>query len=83
MVAKLDEGQVLLQEQQSIVPGETLDQLIRRSKRFGAHAMAKVLRQLRDGTTSSRMMDQSKGSYYTFPTKDEIKEFHRRGLRAI
>jgi len=83
MVAKLDEGQVLLQEQQPIVQGETLDQVIRRSKRYGAHAMAKVLRQLRDGTASPRMMDQSNGSYYTFPTADEIKEFRRRGLRAI
>jgi len=83
MVAKLDEGQVLLQEQQPIVQGETLDQVIRRSKRYGAHAMAKVLRQLRDGTASPRMMDQSNGSYYTFPTADEIKEFRRRCLRAI
>jgi len=83
MAAKLDEGQVLLQEQQPIVPRETLDQVIRRSKRYGAHAMAKVLRQLRDGTSSPRTMDQSKGSYYTFPTTDEIKEFQRRGLRAI
>jgi methionyl-tRNA formyltransferase len=83
MVAKLDEGQVLLQEQQPIVAGETLDQVIRRSKRHGAHAMAKVLRQLRDGNTLSTNLDQSKGSYYTFPTADEIAEFHRRGLRAI
>jgi methionyl-tRNA formyltransferase len=83
MVAKLDEGQVLLQEQQPIIRGETLDQLIRRSKRYGAHAMAKVLRQLRDGKSSPAVMDQSTGSYYTFPTADEIAEFHRRGMRAI
>jgi methionyl-tRNA formyltransferase len=83
MVTKLDEGQVLLQEQQPIVEGETLDQVIRRSKRYGAHAMARALRQLRDGNTSPAILDQSKGSYYTFPTADEIAEFHRRGLRAI
>ena len=83
MVAKLDEGGALLQDEQPIAPGETLDQVIRRSKRHGAHAMARVLRQLRDGTSSPKMMNQSKGSYYTFPTADEIKEFHRRGLRAI
>ena len=83
MVAKLDEGQALLQEQQPIVPGETLDQLIRRSKRYGAHAMARVLRQLRDGKASPIVMDQTKGSYYTFPTADEIKGFHQRGLRSI
>ena len=83
MVAKLDEGQALLQEEQPIGPGETLDQLIRRSKRQGAHAMAKVLRQLRDGTIKPVALDPEKGSYFTFPTAAEIAEFRRRGFRAI
>jgi len=83
MVARVDEGRTLLQEEQPIEPGETLHQLIKRSKRHGADALAKVLRQLRDGTSSPAAMDLSMGSYYTFPTAGEIKEFHRRGLRAI
>lgn len=83
MVSKLDEGGALLQDEQPIIPGETLDQLIRRSKRHGAHSMAKVLRQLCDGGASPKMLDQSKGTYFTFPTAQEIQEFKRRGMRAI
>jgi methionyl-tRNA formyltransferase len=82
MVAKVDEGEILLQDQQAIQPRESLDHLIRRSKRHGAHCMAKVLRQIRDGATVPIQMDHSKASYFSFPTRDEILEFKRR-LRAI
>jgi len=83
MVAKIDEGEILFQDQQAIRPGESLDHIIRNSKRHGAHCVAKVLRQVRNGATAPVQMDHSKGSYFTFPTADEILEFHRRGLRAI
>jgi methionyl-tRNA formyltransferase len=83
MVAKIDEGEALLQDQVVIEPGESLDHLIQRTKRQAAHCMAIVLRQIRDGSAISVAMDHSKGTYFTFPTADELDEFHRRGLRAI
>ena len=83
MVAKIDEGDALLQEQQAVEPGESLDHLIQRSKRHGAHCMAQVVRQIRDGSTAPVRLDHTRGSYFTFPTSAEIKEFHRRGLRSI
>lgn len=83
MAAKVDEGASLLQEQLAIEPGETLDHLIRRSKRHGAHCMARVLRQIASNSQAPKSLDSSKGSYFTFPTVAEIQEFHRRGFRAI
>jgi methionyl-tRNA formyltransferase len=83
MTPKVDEGDALYQSKQPIEPDESLDHLIQRSKRHGAHCMASVVRQLRDGNSSSFAMDHSKGSYFTFPTAAEIREFHRRGFRAI
>jgi len=83
MAAKVDEGAALLQDQLAIEPGETLDHLIRRSKRHGAHCMARVLRQVRDGRAKPVALDDASGSYFTFPTSAEIHEFHRRGLSAI
>jgi methionyl-tRNA formyltransferase len=83
MVAKIDEGEALLQEEQAIEIGESLDHLIKRSKRHGAHCVAKVLRQIQDGSIKIAQMNQTKGSYFTFPTGAEISEFRRRGLRAI
>jgi methionyl-tRNA formyltransferase len=83
MAAKVDEGSALLQEQLAIEPGETLDHLIRRSKRYGAHCMARVLRQIASNSHVPISLDSSNGSYFTFPTIAEIREFHRRGFRAI
>jgi methionyl-tRNA formyltransferase len=83
MVANIDEGEALFQDELAIEPGESLDHLIQRSKRHGAHCMAKVLRQIREGSVSSIMLDHSKGSYFSFPTSDQIREFYQRGLRAI
>lgn len=83
MSAKVDEGGALLQEQLAIEPGEALDHLIRRSKRHGAHCMATVLREVAAGTQRAFEFNQSSGSYFTFPTLEEIGQFHRKGLRAI
>jgi methionyl-tRNA formyltransferase len=83
MAAKVDEGQALFQDQQDIRPGESLDQLIRRSKQHGAHCMAHVLRQIASHSHSMQALSSKDGSYFTFPTSAEIREFHRRGLRVI
>ncbi len=83
MAARVDEGEALLQDEIEIQPGETLDRLIRRSKRHGAHCMAQVLRQVASQTQVRRALDQKQGTYFTFPTLDEMREFRRRGFRAI
>lgn len=83
MAARVDEGRALLQEQLPIVPGESLDALIRRTKRHGAHCMLKVLQQIAQGTHTAVATDDATSSYFTFPTAAEIREFRRRGYRAI
>ena len=83
MSEKIDEGSALLQEELPIEPGETLDDLIRRSKRHAAHCLAKVLRDIASDNVTTRPLNEEPGSYFTFPTLTQIREFHRRGLRAI
>jgi methionyl-tRNA formyltransferase len=83
MVARIDEGQSLLQESLEIKEGETLHELIQRTKRHGAHCMARALRAIRSNSQFTRPLNGENGSYYTFPTIAEIKEFHRRGYRSI
>jgi methionyl-tRNA formyltransferase len=83
MASKVDEGQALFQDQQPVLAGESLDLLIQRSKRHGAHCMAKVIRQIRDNSSIPVVLDRFQASYFTFPTNSEIREFRRRGLRAI
>jgi methionyl-tRNA formyltransferase len=83
MGLNVDEGDALFQGMQTIQPGESLDCLIQRSKRHGAHCMIQVLREIRMDASSPIALDHSKGSYFTFPTSEESREFRRRGLRAI
>jgi methionyl-tRNA formyltransferase len=83
MAAKVDEGRILLQENLPIESGESLDSLIRRSKRHGAHCMARVLRQLTADNPPAVQPAERPSSYFTFPKREEIIEFHRRGFRAI
>jgi methionyl-tRNA formyltransferase len=83
MAAKVDQGAALLQEQLEIKPGESLHHLIGRSKRHGAHCMARVLKQIEVGTQQTMTLSHCEGSYFTFPSTNEIREFHQRGLRAI
>lgn len=83
MSPRVDEGEVLLQDDMAIESGESLDHLIRRAKRHGAHCMAKVLRQIASNTQATIPLNGAKGSYFTFPTIEEAREFRRRGFRAI
>ncbi|MGB9432025.1 MAG: formyltransferase family protein [Candidatus Acidiferrum sp.] len=83
MSAKVDEGPALFQDSLEIVPGESLDHLIKRSKRHGAQCMVRVLRELQAGTQRAVPLDAAESTYFTFPTIEEIRQFHRRGLRAI
>jgi methionyl-tRNA formyltransferase len=83
MAARVDEGDALLQESLAVTPGESLHSLIRRSKRHGAHCMARVVRSLQANDAVAIPMDHAEGSYFTFPRREEALEFRRRGLRAI
>ncbi|HLJ28824.1 MAG TPA: formyltransferase family protein [Candidatus Angelobacter sp.] len=83
MAARVDEGTALLQEQLPIGENESLDSLIRRTKRHGAHCMLGVLQQIARQTQTTLSLASQPGSYFTFPTPAEMKEFRRRGFRAI
>ena len=83
MREKIDQGPVLLQEDIEIAAGESLDLLIRRSKRHAASCLAKVLQDIRTQQATMLVSTGTDGSYFTFPTFQQIREFRRRGLRAL
>jgi methionyl-tRNA formyltransferase len=83
MVERVDAGQILYQEAVPIVTGETMHQLIRRSKRAGAQAMLHVLRQYECGKDPSPIPPGAEPSYFSFPRPHEMRIFRERGLRAI
>ncbi len=83
MTEKIDEGMALLQDSLEIESGETLDHLIRRSKRHAAHCLAAVLRGISSGSVARTPLNHTAGTYFTFPSLAEIRNFQQRGLKAI
>ncbi|MGH8195595.1 MAG: methionyl-tRNA formyltransferase [Woeseiaceae bacterium] len=79
----IDDGAILLQEESELLPDDSLDAVIRRTKRKGAAAVLKVLRQLRDGTATEKPNKREDSSYFSFPTRADVVEFRRRGYRLL
>jgi methionyl-tRNA formyltransferase len=79
----IDEGAILLQRDTEIRPGESLDSLIRRTKRKGAALVLEVLRLLETGDAVAIEPQQDSGSYFSFPTRSDVIEFRRRGYRLL
>jgi methionyl-tRNA formyltransferase len=80
---KLDDGRIILQEKVPIETGETLDKLIRRTKRLGAQVMIRALEAIRTETVEYLENSAEAGSYFSFPTRQDVVEFQRRGHRII
>ncbi len=82
MVEKLDQGDIILQ-QPVPVANESLHEMILKTKIQSADMMAEVLSKLaKDGSIPSTPM-VSGGSYQTFPTPAEVKEFKARGKKLF
>ena len=79
----IDGGEILLQDETDILPGESLDNLIRRTKRAGVGFVLRVLEQLRSGTTQPVSVEGEESSYFTFPTRKDVIEFRKRGYKLI
>lgn len=83
MAEKLDEGSILFQECLPVILGESMHDLIRRSKRDGGKAMLRVLRQFAHGFRPPPLELAAESSYFTFPNATEMRIFRERGFRAI
>lgn len=80
---KIDDGRIILQREVDIEPGETLDSLIKRTKRIGAHIMIEAIEMIRAGTVNYLENKESEGSYFSFPTREDVREFKKRGKKII
>ena len=79
----IDEGTILLQDETEILPQESLDSLIRRTKRKGVGLVLKVLRDMADGSLETIETPEITASYHTFPTRRDVVEFRRKGHRLL
>lgn len=80
---KIDDGDILLQKETPIQPGETLDSLIRRTKKIGANMMIEAIEGLKTGSLQPTANSSAQATYFGFPSRNDVSEFRRKGGRLI
>ncbi|MFA9517433.1 formyltransferase family protein [Halopenitus sp. H-Gu1] len=82
MVEEIDRGKIVRQTTFPVASNDTLDDVINRGKRVGGEEAAAALATIADGTVDLTKMD-GEGSYYSFPTADDRREFEKRGGEVL
>jgi methionyl-tRNA formyltransferase len=77
MTETIDDGAIVRQTTFPVPEGGTLDDVIARGKRTGGRLAATALSDVESGTATLTPMERE-GSYFSFPSVDERREFQRR-----
>lgn len=80
---KIDNGAILGQVEVPIPPNPTMFSVIKATKWAGGMLMVSVIKEILNGTSLERVNSIEAGSYYSWPTVKQIKDFRLRGGRLI
>jgi methionyl-tRNA formyltransferase len=83
MTPDIDLGKVLLQREVPLNGDRNLDEVIRKMKREGAHALVELLERFHTGTVEPVAMDRSREQYHSFPGRAEAARFRDMGYRLV
>lgn len=81
MVEKLDAGDIILQRPVPILPDDTLESLIVRSKQIGVEALLEAIAQIKAGTVRAVPMNREEATYFSFPKRPDGQRFRSLGRR--
>ncbi len=83
MDSKIDNGKLLGQKKVEITTNDSMRDIIERTKEEGGNLMCEVLTAIENNTMIPKDNDVSKGSYFTWPTVENFKDFRKKGGRLI
>ena len=83
MSAKLDDGDIIEQGSVDISDCKSMFRLMKKTKTVGGDLMVKAIEEIAAGTVSARKNETEKGSYFTWPTVEQAREFRKMGKRLI
>jgi methionyl-tRNA formyltransferase len=81
MDTRIDNGGILGQEIVPIERNATMLDVIRRTKRVGGDLMVQTVRQIASGTMVVRENREEEGSYFGWPSVEQMRDFRRQGGR--
>jgi len=77
----IDDGDIVLQEKIEIESDWSLRDLYLKAIEVGSRLIVKSLQAIHEGQVVAQKNDISKGSYFSFPTSKDVKEFRSRQRR--
>jgi methionyl-tRNA formyltransferase len=83
MAHKLDAGDVLATLSFPLKRFDSLDRVIKGTKREGARLLIRALRDLRNGLVRPIPLDMTDARYFSFPKPSDVLQFRRRGHRLL
>lgn len=81
MNKELDDGEIVLQKYFDLDPKESLDSLLRRTKKLSVDAFLEAINLLSGKEITLLHNDSKFATYNTFPTKEDVKRFTEKGFR--
>ena len=82
MSAGIDDGSIIAQRRFPIHDDDTVETLIGRSKALGAEVLSEVLASIERGEVATAPNNAAEGTYYSFPTRNDVLNLKARG-RAV
>ena len=82
MSAGIDDGSIIAQRRFPIHADDTVETLIGRSKALGAEVLTEVLARIKRGGVATAPNNAADGTYYSFPTRNDVQSLKARG-RAV
>lgn len=76
----IDSGPILVQKEIGIA-GRSLEALIEYSKRVGMDAIVEAIEKIEKGDAATMPNDASQMTYFSFPTREDVKAFRAAGAR--
>lgn len=82
MSKKVDDGPIIIQKEVPILREDTLHSLVLRSKvGYGARALVDALSQIERNEVTLTENNEEEATYYSFPTREAVREFKNRGRK--
>ncbi|MDB4812986.1 formyltransferase family protein [Akkermansiaceae bacterium] len=76
----IDSGPILVQKE-VVIGNRSQEQLIRYTKKLGMEAIAESIKLIKNDQVKLIVNDPEKKTYFTFPTKEDVKVFRANGKR--
>lgn len=80
---RIDNGAILGQREVTVSDQMTMFELIQKTKKAGGDLMVEVLEKIRNGEVAAMPNRHEEGSYFTWPTIQQMHDFRRAGGRLI